>query len=370
MLASCIMILQGRWGRIILHVTFWLLVFLLMTSIYAVQSTYWESFHNNLFYTPVHLIYYYVLAYVIIPKYLLAKKYDTFAIVLILWIFLITVINRIVGILIINPYMVKQLPVIDWSFQETDHYSFFSKLTHLESFVAAFRGVNMVIWIALGIKLFKMWHERRQSALEAELSALKAQVHPHFLFNTLNNLYALSLNNSPKSPEVILGLSDILRYMLYECNTEMVSLQKEVLMLQQYMSLEKLRYEDRLDVNLAISGVLQDKQIAPLLLLPFIENAFKHGASEKRGQAWINIDIAVTETSLRLKVSNGKPDDAIREEDRQIGHIGLQNVRKRLDLLYPSRHQLKIVDDESAFLIVLDVDLQGEPVSVKKLISV
>jgi len=218
----------------------------------------------------------------------------------------------------------------------------------------------MMVWIALGIKLFKLWYERRQAALQAELKALKAQVHPHFLFNTLNNLYALTLNNSPKAPGVVVGLSDMLRYMLYECNADKVSLEKEVLMLQHYIGLEKIRYEDRLDVNFTIKGKLDDKLVAPLMLLPLVENAFKHGTSEQVGESWININLEVIGNRLKFKISNSKPDAINGDDDKHRGNIGLQNIKTRLELIYPASHQLRIMDEDEVFLAVLELDVETD----------
>ena len=158
----------------------------------------------------------------------------------------------------------------------------------------------------------------------------------------------------------MLGLSDILRYMLYECNTDNVSVKQEVLVLQQYISLEKLRYEDRLDLNFTIEGDLEQKHIAPLIMLPFIENAFKHGASEQQGEVWININLSVSGNLLKFKVSNSKPDSLPTDAGKHYGHIGLQNVKKRLDLLYPSAYQLKIFDDDEAYLVVLELELKPQ----------
>jgi LytS/YehU family sensor histidine kinase len=238
---------------------------------------------------------------------------------------------------------------------------FSEKIVNVIYFINAVKTMNMVVWIALGAKLFKHWYERKQAALQAELKALKAQVHPHFLFNTLNNLYALTLNNSPKAPGVVVGLSDMLRYMLYECNADKVSLEKEVLMLQHYIGLEKIRYEDRLDVNFTIKGKLDDKLIAPLMLLPLVENAFKHGTSEQVGETWININLEVIDRKLRFKISNSKPDKSTGSADKHYGNIGLQNIKTRLELLYPASHLLKIMDEDEVFLAILELEIETDP---------
>ena len=144
-------------------------------------------------------------------------------------------------------------------------------------------------------------------------------------------------------------------------NADTVPLEREVFMMQQYVKLEKLRYEDRIDINFTITGDLKHKLIAPLLILPFIENAFKHGTSEKTGQVWINIDMNVTGNHFKLKVANNNPER--QPDDDKLagrGHIGLKNVIKRLDLLYPATSKLKIMNEDETFLIVLDMDLMVE----------
>lgn len=349
--------------RVLQHILFWLGVSFVITSMYAVQSDYFLSFRNNLFYMPVQIAYYYAIAYWLVPRYLFVGRYRMFALMFIPLFLLSTLVSRSIGLTFVIPYMIEHRYITDAGYLRDNSRPFFTMLFDLPMFINALKGTNLIIGFVLAIKLFKVWYERKQWALEAELNALKAQVHPHFLFNTLNNLYALSLNQSPKSPQVILGLSDLLRYMLYECNTSDVPLEKEIFMMQQYVKLEQLRYEDRIDLSFNISGNLHHKSIAPLLILPFIENAFKHGAGETMGQVWISIDIAVKGESLKLKVANNNPIRQAQSNNEAHG-LGLQNVAKRLALLYPGTSSLKIMDEEDTFLIVLDLDLKVKPQTI------
>ncbi|MDN3549909.1 sensor histidine kinase [Mucilaginibacter aquaedulcis] len=343
--------------RVYQHLLFWAVVYILVAVLYSVQTNFWVSLHNNLYFMPVQIVYYYAIAYWVIPKYLFVKQYLKFGLLLLLLVIVSLLLTRAVAILFVNPHIVKALNVDNPEILKFNSQPFLVQLADKQSMVNALKGVNLIIGFVLAIKLFKMWYERKQAALEAELSALKAQVHPHFLFNTLNNLYALSLDGSPKSPQLILGLSDILRYMLYECNADEVHLEREIFMMQQYVKLEKVRYEDRIDINFTIKGDLTNKLIAPLLILPFIENAFKHGTSEKTGQVWINIDINVTGNHFKLKVANNNPEREPDSDQTVPGHIGLKNVMKRLELLYPATSKLKIMNEDDTFLIVLDMDL-------------
>lgn len=192
----------------------------------------------------------------------------------------------------------------------------------------------------------------------AELSLLKAQIHPHFLFNTLNNLYALTLNKSDNSPGVVIGLSQILRYILYECNTATVPLDKELQMIERYISLEKIRYGSHLEVNMSLSGNLENHNIVPLLLLPLVENSFKHGISKLAEDGWINILASIKDNGFTFKISNNKLSSAdIMDPPSDYGNIGLFNIRKRLAILYPGKHDLKIIDEEDVFVVVMKITL-------------
>ncbi|MCD8740239.1 histidine kinase [Mucilaginibacter roseus] len=342
-------------NRLLQHIFFWVVVSSFFVMMYSFKSNWQIALHNNVFFMPVHMALFYAVGYWLIPRYLLSGKYVQFALLLILTNLVLGLTSRLVDIFIAYPYLAKHYL---GEFGDPYKGEPLSKLfLHPVYFINAFKSLNLVAWFGIGVKYFKMWHERKQAALKAELDALKGQLHPHFLFNTLNNLYSLTLQNSPKSSNAVLGLSEMLRYMLYECNTDLVPLGNEVRMLKHYTDLEKLRYEERLDLTFNIDGDLNNLYIAPLLILPFIENTFKHGASEKLGHNWININLTVDGNVLKLKASNSKPEQVKTDAGKHFGNIGLQNVKKRLELLYPQQHNLKILDDDEAFLIVLELTL-------------
>ena len=189
-----------------------------------------------------------------------------------------------------------------------------------------------------------------------ELSLLKAQIHPHFLFNTLNNLYALSMSKSDEAPGVVMGLSNILRYILYECNTINANLMKELEIITEYINLEKIRYSDRLDVNTHYGKNLEGYTIAPLLLLPLVENAYKHGVNKLEEDSWINIEAKVIGEKFIFKISNNKPMGQGNNTSKSIyGNIGLKNIKKRLEILYPKQHRFRIMDSEDIFLVTLEL---------------
>jgi sensor histidine kinase YesM len=344
--------------RFIIHVAFWLMIWFFTAFVYGYEKqNLYMALKNNLFLLPVHIVYFYTVSYFIIPRYLLTRKYFKFFLVLVMFIFLMPWVTRLIDIYLVEPNLdayLRNLGVTDWpKVQGTK----FERFTNLVYYLNAFKGANLIVWFAVVIKFFEFWYKRHHAALQAELDLLKAQIHPHFLFNTLNNLYALTLNRSPKSPEIVLGLSEILRYMLYECNVESVTLKKDIEVLENFILLEKMRYEERLDLNFTKEGSLEVHKIAPLLLLPLVENAFKHGASEKVGQAWISIDLIVKEQVIKFKVSNSKAELSHEGNKPVHGNIGLQNVKKRLELIYPNAHSLKVFNEEDMFAVILEIDL-------------
>ena len=205
------------------------------------------------------------------------------------------------------------------------------------------------------------YYQRQQSVLtlreqkrSAELDALKNQLNPHFIFNTLNNIYALAVKQSDQTPEAIAKLSGILDYVLYRCNSEYVSLTDEVEMIDDYIALERLRFGDRLQVSFN-KNVQEPLRIAPLLFLTLIENAFKHGSSQDLDRSTVDLFLSATETHIAFEVSNSKPAIKNTGEDHASG-IGLINLRRQLDLLYPGAHQLTINESGRQFKARLVVE--------------
>jgi len=190
--------------------------------------------------------------------------------------------------------------------------------------------------------------------LQTEISFLKAQINPHFLFNTLNSIYSLSISKSDAAPDAVVKLSNMMRYSVSEANQNFVSLSKEIEYISNYIELQRLRVTDKIKINYEISGDVEGKQIAPFLLIPFVENAFKHGVnSEEDSDIGIKIDIG--SDGLLLKVANKKVTVHI-GKDTGIG-LGIETTRKRLRLLYPGRHKLDITDNNDSFRILLQIDL-------------
>ena len=215
------------------------------------------------------------------------------------------------------------------------------------------------------IKLFRDWYEDRIKLERAkkeqkisELNYLKAQMNPHFLFNTLNNLYALSIKGSKKTPDALLQLSELLSYTLYEGSNDRVSLEKEIAHLNDYVELEKLRFGDRLKFDLEIGGDLKDVNIPPLILIPIVENAFKHCSLNERGKVDIKVSIAATNESLEIATDNPVAKKKVDTSGRN--GIGSMNLTKRLELLFPDHHVYTMEESDGRFRVKLNIQLTEE----------
>ena len=217
-------------------------------------------------------------------------------------------------------------------------------------------GLYVVVFVAVAANLAVRWHtlriehdeaerarlEAELALREAELDRLKTQMQPHFLFNTLNNLYGLTLEGSDDAPEVVLRISEMLDYVLYRCNEPLVPLQAEIEHLKTYLELERLRYGDRMSIQLRVDGELPAGRIAPLLLSPFVENAFKHGqAGTASSEAWVDVRVGADDAGmLCFEVENSTTSQPAEECD--AAGIGIENVRRRLRLMYPDVHELAV----------------------------
>lgn len=227
--------------------------------------------------------------------------------------------------------------------------------------------IGPIILLFVGFKL--AWDNlRKQSQLEklekekaaSELQFLKSQLNPHFLFNNLNNLYSYAQENSPKTPEIILQLSNIMRYMLYESREKYVPLEKELACLQDFIRLQELQMEGRGEAAFSVKGDTAGKMIAPLLLIPFVENSFKHSLSSQARDILIEIKVDIQEGRLYFQCAN-----TYRQTDSAAGRfvakgIGLDNVRKRLELLYPGRHRLDIRAGGGQYVVELELKLSND----------
>jgi sensor histidine kinase YesM len=347
-------------------VTFWLVFFISQAAVSLVVPTLFN--HNNserifeatigqLLYFPGELLLVYTMLYFVIPKFILKARYRH----AVFWFIALCVLA---GFVAAGCYW---LAADDFFMLYSGRngqllgkrpFSGFIPI----GFITGLRVSLVVTGFATSIKLLKHWYEKeyrntvlQKEKLNAELQTLKAQLHPHFLFNTLNNIYSITQTSSPVASEMLVKLSDLLRYMLYQCDQPLVKLSLELQLIRDYIGLEKIRYANDADIDVDLPRNTNGYCIAPLLLLPLVENCFKHGSSKLIDQPWIKILAEQKENFLLVKMINAKP--PTEAHDHIENGIGLRNVQKRLDLLYPGRHELKIISEPDVFIVNLKVEL-------------
>jgi hypothetical protein len=326
------------------HITIWAAFWMVM----GIPGSFGRHVFNMLLWVPVFILFSYPLVYGAIPHLLLKGKVSLFFLLVLVW--------AAVGLYIDLAY--RSYVIIP--LQET---------MGLDNIVP--RGAMPSCYLCMTtsaaspmiIKFFKLctikqqdWMLAQQEKITTELQLLKAQVHPYFLFNTLNSIHSFSMDNSPKTPGLILKLSSLLSYMLYDCKAEEVRLEKEIENMKNYIDLEKERYGNKIEVSWSVDGSSKHKFISPLLMLPFLENAFKHGVSEQIEKPWLSIDLSIRSDSLRCKIANSKNEFVPYRENG----IGIANVKKRLELIYSGKHELKLNDEGNFFVVSLLVKLAGD----------
>lgn len=334
--------------RLLWHLLFWVVVFFIYwLNAAGFKGRYHQELLMNLYLLPVRMLATYTLIYMILPLATRKKEFVLFGII-------VSLHALLYGFLIYATYyFVNPFP----DFYDFSKQPLFNPAKILTKAVSDY----VIPVIAAAILIFKKWYADEQNSkqlaqekIAAELNFLKAQIHPHFLFNTLNNLYALTLIKSDKTPDIVLKLSDLLDFMIYKSNDEFVPLSKELEIVEGYIELEKMRYSDRLNLKYEVKGEAVNRQIAPLILLPFVENCFKHGASKDRSNPVIHIQVNIEPEYLYLKAVNSVPVENKTGEPESNG-IGLSNVKRRLELIYPDRHTLDIKQDVDAFKVELKI---------------
>jgi len=250
----------------------------------------------------------------------------------------------------------------EWSAKPLPEYFFISYFTFKE--IIFF--FTIYIFVTSLLKLSKSWFsvselekellEKEKQKTEVELKALKAQINPHFFFNTLNSIYSMALDKDERLPGTILQLSDLMRYFLYESKDNFVPLEKELAVADNYIALQKIRSGEQLSIEIIKQGYVNGQKIAPLLLITFLENAFKHGAKGSSGNTFIKLDIKVEKNKLNFTIENNKGlIDKVNTEDHN--GLGLENVKRQLELLYPGKHLLNIKDAADRFVVALQLSL-------------
>lgn len=329
--------------RVLYHVLFWIVLYILDVLIFGFGYENVDRFVTIvLAEVPPQILLAYTVMYWIIPQYVTKKLFFES----IFFLFIAFLVSGFIGHIL---FIIFSL------------YSSDASLGDLPKiFVRGFYAF-LHASIAIAIKLVKMWYENEKrvsemekTKLESELKMLKDQVNPHFMFNTLNNLYGLIGKNPVHAQESVLGLSRILHYMLYESNHDRIRLQQEIRCIRDYIELEKLRYPGNLSISLNVQDTVNELSVVPLIIFPFVENSFKHGTSEMVEDAWINIDFSIFKNSFVFKIENGKSPKLTTTE---MKGIGLNNVKRRLELIYGDDHSLQIMDSPESFLVILKIAL-------------
>ncbi len=337
------------------HILFWIVVF----SFYlAFDRVYYDSTQklivNKLAYLLFQMATAYGIIYGIYPIYKKKKNVLVFVIL----IFLLFVL--------LNSIYVAWHAFLDEPQSDTCYTQFKSRFGHLsfwEQVLSWRRDFFVLTWLFMQPTFFLipfLWYEKNlklsitnEQKKIAELSALKNQLNPHFLFNTLNNLYGLAIEKSDKTPQVIERLSDILDYILYRCKGKYVSLEKEIELIENYLALEQLRYGKRVLVTFT-KHIETPNKIAPLILLTFIENAFKHGVKQEIKQAKIHIDLQSINNKVVFTIQNTKPESPLHSNHEKLGLI---NVKKQLHLLYAGNYDLQLSDTTNMYSVTLSLNL-------------
>lgn len=341
--------------RIGIHFLFWMFILFYSTYLFGYPDQMKEVFIRILLGFPVDMIYVYTILYFLIPKFLIQKRYFLFGLFFILFGLLDEVLNRTLFYFIYFPE--EYTDQVYLNYKELLNYFAYYYYAILAMALKMLR-----IYISKNKETARITEEKYQAELklkEAELKLLKAQIHPHFLFNTLNNLYGLTLANSKKAPEVVAKISALLDYVLYKCNSPTVALTSEVAHIINYIELEQLRYDDSLSIEVKQDGISENIKIAPLLLLPFIENCFKHGVSKSAGKSWIKINFEIIDNNLIFTAINSKKINTSPTNLKYTEGVGLNNVKQRLELAYKDKYKLGIDDGGDNFSVLLNVELQA-----------
>lgn len=335
--------------RAVRHTMVWVILYVLFVTLHFIKN---GSVVDALVSETINISLYIAIVYFnlnyLIPKYLMQKTFATYCILLIFAAIALTPIKTVIFYFLYADEPLTQ-----------EYFIFNMGFIFLSLFLIA--GFSTIIQVMTDwLRHRQVKKELETKTMESELNFLKSQINPHFLFNTLNSLYALTLKKSEKAPEIVIQLSEIMRYMLYECNERRVPLHKEVNYMKNYIELERLRQGSDVDLKFAVKGDVGDQMIAPLMFIPFIENSFKHGLSNQIRHGFVHICLELEGTEIRLNIQNSKTPSHPVQEHKRSGGIGLTNIQRRLDLIYPGRYTLEIKDQPDRYIVNLGIELDDQ----------
>ena len=338
------------------HLTFWLLYFLLNTLRWGSYfDDYVYSLKSNLVEFPIHILLVYFNLYFLLPRFLRTN----------LPMYILILCTSVLAVSLLRIVLTYAFVTTDiWRESTIQQESLFNLNYILAVCIGEIYVVGLTTAIKLGvdwIKTQKLNRELERRNHQTELSFLRSQVQPHFFFNTLNNLYSLTLDKSDKAPETVLMLSELMSHVIYNGNKSRIELIEEVKHIQNYIDLETLRYGERLDVEFEVEGTIEDKYVPPLILIPFIENAFKHGIHLHNGSIPLRIRLVVADSFLYFttwNLRNPKPGGgSLSNIFHKDTGIGIQNTQRRLELIYDQNFDLEIQETPESFTVSLKVKL-------------
>ncbi len=342
--------------RVLLHCVFWMMMFVCLWRVWTIPTSDLRySFINMLYFLSLDMIYFYLIMYKIIPLWENNYQYKYLATLLgiIILIASIIIIFRIRVQFIFDNHLLKDTKtnLIHLEKKLKDYIYLFKYPSFLFAVIlGTFLNTLPAFYIKLTHSLIKSISEKKQ----VEIDYLRSQINPHFLTNTLNNIYSLSVTDDKRNSDAILSLSSLLDYVLYESNQPTISLEKEISFLSNFIELEKMRNAKRLQVNFEKEGDIHGN-IPPMILITFVENAFKHSIGDLYSNSIINIFLKVDDDKLYFEVQNSKSNLPNSNQRKTFGGIGLTNVKKRLITLFPEAHFLQIENKEDLYIVKLQL---------------
>lgn len=328
--------------RILQHFLFWCLSFLVLVNILRVSSNIQpiDVIYAAVFHLPILLVVY-INHFILIPNFLGPRRFIIYSFLLagniiVGWCFYSFLFGRWIDTLLPGYYFITYYNFWDFSL-----------------FLAVYIAATSLIKLAKG--WFRLQEIQKEKTL-TELQALKSQINPHFLFNSLNSIYSLSRRSSEILPDVILKLAGLMRYVIYETDDDMVPLEKEIKIIKDYIDLQRLRSDCPEKIELKIEGEPGNNRVAPLIFLPFIENGFKHGLKGVAEDVFVKIKIEITGSVINFEIENSNEKSETISDGKYNG-IGIRNVKKRLELIYPDNHLLKISEYKETFKVLLQLQL-------------
>lgn len=339
--------------KIKMYVCYWLGYILLFSLIQGLPtSDFWRSLVNEWYSVFPKIVFVLLIVEIAMPHLFFKKKRGLFVLTYLFSILFFAFIQRL-----IDNYIIIAYYLTEWKREPL-----LSAPVYLYNVIK----LQFVVTIPLAIKLVYYLAEEKNRVqtilsekLQAELFSLRNQFHPHFLFNVLNSLYSKILSKSDDSADIVLKISDFLRYSVYEVSTKYIPLEKEIEYLKNYISLQQLRFDNRLELSFSTNGIMENQSIEPFLILPFIENSFKYCLDDANSSGWITISITASGKWLTVKIENSVPHDFLKNnnEEKPYSGVGINNVKRRLELLYPEQHVLTIKNEIDSFFVSLKIKI-------------